>query len=187
MAQTLRRSKSKYGRTRRRQRQQKKQTRMRGGLSFADFSFTDVSFADLFRPTTDKNKCKAAKEAAQTACSNVDGDIEMTEMGSEKEPTSQNYATTTSPYQDMDPAAAEELASNPKIMPLDNNNNNQYTLPLGGEQPLPLGGDLGGEQPLPSLPTQTVIGGSRRKKNKNNNKKRNQSRRKKTKSKKHKK
>ena len=187
MAQTLRRSKSKYGRTRRRQRQQKKQTRMRGGLSFTDFSFTDLSFTDLFKPKTNKDKCKAAKEAAQTACSNVDGDIEMTEMGSEKEPTSQNYATTTSPYQDMNPAAVEELASNPKIMPLDNNNNNQYTLPLGGEQPLPLGGDLGGEQPLPSLPTQTVIGGSRRKKNKNNNKKRNQSRRKKTKSKKHKK
>jgi hypothetical protein len=115
----------------------------------------------------------------------------MTEMESKEEPTSQNYATTIndeevssspSPYQDMDPAAAEELASNPRIMPLDNNNNNQDTLPLG-EQPLPLG-----EQPLPSsLPPQTVSGGSRRKKNKNNNKKRNQSRRKKTKSKKHKK
>ena len=60
MAQTLRRSKSKYGRTRRRQRQQKKQTHMRGGLSFADFSFTD-----LFRP---KDKCKAAKDDVEQNC-----------------------------------------------------------------------------------------------------------------------
>ena len=69
MAQTLRRSKSKYGRTRR-QRQHNKQTRMRGGFSFTEF-------IGKFTPKTDKEKCKAAKEAAQTACSNVDGDIEM--------------------------------------------------------------------------------------------------------------
>jgi hypothetical protein len=187
MTYTLRRSRSKYGRTRK-QRQQRRQRRTRGGGGFFD------TLIEKITPSTPQQKCVKAKEDARLACSNVDGDIEMTEMGSEKEPTSQNYATTindevsSSPYQDMDSAAAEELASNPRIMPLDNNN--QDTLPLGGEQPLP-GGEQplpGGEQPLPSsLPPQTVTGGSRRKKNKNNNKKRNQSRRKKTKSKKHKK
>ena len=43
---------------------------MRGGFSFTEF-------IGKFTPKTDKEKCKAAKEAAQTACSNVDGDIEM--------------------------------------------------------------------------------------------------------------
>ena len=73
MATTLRRSRSKYGRTRR-QRINKK--RISGG------GFID-DLVKKFQPSTDVEKCQAAKEAARIACSNkVEGDIEMMPIAS---------------------------------------------------------------------------------------------------------
>lgn len=65
MTHTLRRSKSKYARTRR---QHKKQRRIRGGGFLNDVGNTIVG---AFKPSTDEEKCKELKEAAQTACSKV--------------------------------------------------------------------------------------------------------------------
>jgi hypothetical protein len=75
MTQTLRRSKSKYARTRR---QNKKQRRIRGGGFLNDVGNTIVG---AFKPSTDEEKCKELKEAAQKACSKTaEGDIEMMEI-----------------------------------------------------------------------------------------------------------
>ena len=74
MTQTLRRSKSKYARTRR---QNKKQRRIRGGGFLDDIGNRIVG---TFKPSTPAEKCQAARKAAREACSNVEGDIEMTEM-----------------------------------------------------------------------------------------------------------
>jgi len=75
MAHTLRRSRSKYGRTRR---QRRKQRRIRGGGIFDEF-------INKFKPSTPEEKCAKAKESAQEACSNnsAEGDIEMMPMESD--------------------------------------------------------------------------------------------------------
>jgi hypothetical protein len=78
MTQTLRRSKSKYARTRR---QNKKQRRIRGGGFLDDIGNRIVG---TFKPSTPAEKCQAARKAAREACSNVEGDIEMTEMPIDK-------------------------------------------------------------------------------------------------------
>lgn len=90
MAHTLRRSRSKYGRTRR---QRRKQNRTRGGGFFDDF-------ISKFKPSTPEEKCAKAQKLAQEACSNnnVDGDIEMMPMDS-SDSVNQDVAldTTTTP------------------------------------------------------------------------------------------
>jgi hypothetical protein len=58
---TLRRSKSKYGRTRR---QRKKQKRTQGGGIFQDF-------VNTFKPSTPEEKCEKAKKNAEEICNSI--------------------------------------------------------------------------------------------------------------------
>jgi hypothetical protein len=188
MAQTLRRSKSKYGRTRR-QRQQKKQRQMHGGFSFDDF-------ISKFKPSTPAEKCKAAKEAAQTACSNVEGDIELMPI-SDTKPVGEapvgealvdnsttpvvDYTSSTTPV--VDYTSTKPVGDYTSTKPVDygatqeDDDDDDYNniLPKNATPQ---------QQPQPqSLDTQ--VGGA--KKSKKKNKKRSQSHRKKHKSRKHKK
>ena len=59
---TLRRSKSKYGRTRR---QRRKQKRMRGGFGFNDL-------IGVFQPKTQEEKCKEAQQEAENICNKAE-------------------------------------------------------------------------------------------------------------------
>jgi hypothetical protein len=86
MTHTLRRSKSKYARTRR---QHKKQRRIRGGGFLNDIGNRIVG---TFKPSTPAEKCQATRKAAQEACSDVEGDIEMTEIASDTSPVGEGTA-----------------------------------------------------------------------------------------------
>ena len=172
MSHTLRRSKSKYGRTRR-QRQHKKQRHMRGGFSFTDF-------IGNFKPKTDAEKCQAAKEAAQTACSNAaEGDIEMMPVTPPSSDTS-----TVSPVSSVGEYGISSKNNNiiPAVTPSATTNfddvDDVYTPPPPNDFEKV-------DTQQPELQPQPGIGGARKSKKKN--KKRSQSRRKKTKSRKHKK
>ena len=61
MTHTLRRSRSKYGRTRR---QRKKQQKMQGGGFFDEF-------VEKFKPSSPEKKCEEAKKNAEEVCSSV--------------------------------------------------------------------------------------------------------------------
>ena len=179
MAQTLK-SKSKYGRTRR---QRRKQKRTSGG------GFID-DIVNKFKPKSSEDKCKEAEQEAEKICnssgSGAEGDIEMTELAP-IEPSRNDAATTgfTPDVNEGDVEMTEVMPQpqtqsletpNPEIMPavmspgMIQSEIEQNTL-----QP----------QPLPQPPASKFSGGARKSKKKN--KKRSQSRRKKLKSKKHKK
>jgi hypothetical protein len=90
MTHTLRRSKSKYARTRR---QHKKQRRIRGGGGFLDdIGNIGNRIVGTFKPSTPAEKCQATRKAAQEACSKVEGDIEMTEIASDTSPVGEGTA-----------------------------------------------------------------------------------------------
>ena len=186
MTQTLRRSKSKYARTRR---QHKKQRRIRGGGFLGDL-------VNKFKPSTDEEKCKELKEAAQTACSKVaEGDIEMTEIVH----TGDELSSGSS---DEPPSAAAPLGLPPAPLGLSSGSDTELSsaapleFPSGSDTtglpsaaPLELSsGSNKGLPPAPIVKNQrelAMFGGS--KKSRRKNKKRSQSRRKKHKSRKHKK
>ena len=203
MVHTLRRSRSKYGRTRR---QRRKQRRIRGGGIFDDI-------INKFKPATAEEKCEKAKQAAEEVCSS----------SSEPAPSSEPVAVEQQPGDDLSPPSeleslvpenqiqspvsvemsesdmlsppepepllSEELAatSNPGMMPPSSSE------PAGMMPPPSMSEPVGMEQKYlaqtqqqpPPLPMQTVNFGGSRRKNKKKNKK--QSRRKKMKSRKHKK
>jgi hypothetical protein len=214
MTQTLRRSKSKYARTRR---QNKKQRRIRGGGFLNDVGNTIVG---AFKPSTPAEKCKELKEAAQTACSKVaEGDIEMMEIvhtGDELSSGSSDELSSGS--SDEPPSAAAPLGLPPAPLGLSSGSDTGLSsaapleLPSGSDTGLssaaplefPSGSDTTG---LPSaaplelssgsnkgLPPAPIVKNQRElamfggaKKSRRKNKKRSQSRRKKHKSRKHKK
>ena len=186
MVTTLRRSRSKYGRTRR---QRRKQRRIRGG------GFLD-DIVNKFKPKSAQEKCKEAEQEAENICnssgSGAEGDVEMTEFAPEQpssdasvNDTSRNDATIGfTPGVDGGDVEMTEVmpqpmkpleTSNPEIMPPSMNQPETEQNPL---QPQPL--------PLPRPPVDSKFGGGS-KKSKKKNKKRSQSRRKKLKSRKHKK
>ena len=184
MATTLRRSRSKYGRTRR---QRRKQRHIRGG------GFLD-DIVNKFKPKSAQEKCKEAEQEAENICnssgsgSGAEGDIEMTELAPSSDAsvneTSNNDAiagfTPVTPSVDGGDVEIAEVMPQP-IEPLETSNTE--IMPPGMSQP-----DIEQKplqpQPLPQLPASKFSGGA--KKSKKNNKKRSQSRRKKLKSKKHK-
>ena len=160
MAHTLRRSKSKYGRTRR---QRKKQRRMRGGFSITE---SLSGFIDTFKPTTDEKKCEEAREAVQTACSKVEGDgVTDTPVGSDTpvEGFSSDTPIGSAPVEGF--SSAEPVGE-------------------GFSSSAPVGFDAPSEDD--DILQQSVNGGAK-KSRRRKNKKRSQSRRKKFKSRKHKK
>lgn len=186
MAHTLRRSRSKYGRTRR---QRRKQRRIRGGGIFDDI-------INKFKPATPEEKCENAKQAAEEVCSSVSAPssepVVEQQSGDELSPPSeldslvpenQLENSNSVAMSDMSPSYPEDIAvttgtpaSNPEMMP-----------PPSMSEPVGVGMEqksLTQQQPLP-LPMQTVNFGGSRRKNKKKNKK--QSRRKKMKSRKQKK
>jgi hypothetical protein len=187
MAHTLRRSKSKYGRTRR-QRQHKKQRQMRGGFSLTEF-------IGNFTPKTDAEKCKAAKEDAQTTCSKgkVDGDTEV--RPSDAPSFGQPGASSDAPSFGQ-PGASSDAPSFGQ--PGASSDAPSFGQP-GASSDAPSFGQPGASSDATSLSQPGAyspyldeydddtpdIGGARKSKKKN--KKRSQSRRKKTKSRKHKK
>lgn len=183
MTQTLRRSKSKYARTRR---QHKKQRRIRGGGFLNDVGNTIVG---AFKPSTDEEKCKELKEAAQRACSKVaEGDIEMMKMASDTDASSPvgegtaEYGASSSTTPVGDRISSSTSSS---IIPVGKG--------LSGSGEGLSGSDtvLSGSDTVLSSGSDTVLssgsdkGGA--KKSRRKNKKRSQSRRKKHKSRKHKK
>ena len=187
MAHTLRRSRSKYGRTRR---QRRKQRRMRGGGIFDDF-------INKFKPSTPEEKCENAKQTAEEVCSSVSapssepvverqpGDdlsppSELDSLVPENQLENSDSVAMSDMSPPLEPLMSEDIATtsgtsvlNPEMIP-----------PPGSREPAGMEQKSLTQQPVP-LPMQTVnFGGSRRKNNKKNKK---QSRRKKYKSKKHKK
>ena len=190
MTHTLRRSKSKYARTRR---QHKKQRRIRGG------GFLD-DIVNKFKPSTPAEKCQAAKEAAREACSsNVEGDIEMTEMPLDKGLSSvSGEGLSSSSGEGLPSGSGEGLPSG-----------SGEGLPSGSGEGLPSGSGEGlssgsgkglssgsgeglysaapSEESYSSRDVAAAAAGGGAKKSKKKNKKRSQSRRKKLKSRKHKK
>ena len=199
MATTLRRSRSKYGRTRR-QRINKK--RISGG------GFID-DLVKKFQPSTDVEKCQAAKEAARIACSNkVEGDIEMmpiaSSSGSGEELSSgsgEGLSSTASLDEGLSPVSGEGLSpvsgeGLSSTASLDEGLSPGYDKGLSSDASLDYKGlssdaSIGKESSLSrdaavEAPVAAAAAGGA-KKSKKNNKKRRQSRRKKFKSRKHKK
>ena len=207
MATTLRRSRSKYGRTRR-QRINKK--RISGG------GFID-DLVKKFQPSTDVEKCQAAKEAARIACSNkVEGDIEMMPIasssgsgeglssGSGEELSSgsgEGLSSTASLDEGLSPVSGEGLSpvsgeGLSSTASLDEGLSPGYDKGLSSDASLDYKGlssdaSIGKESSLSrdaavEAPVAAAAAGGA-KKSKKNNKKRRQSRRKKFKSRKHKK
>jgi hypothetical protein len=212
MAHTLRRSRSKYGRTRR---QRRKQRRIRGGGIFDEI-------INKFKPSTPEEKCAKAKELAQEACSNnnAEGDIEMMPMDSNSDSLNPDVAavdtTTTSP-----PITDRQLGDNNESVKLesgsdmstssepynmqDGADSRMTAAPLNdmsGMSDMSLSPDNSSEMgiyqnqiPNPLSPPasqyqpQTAVssGGAKKSRRKNKNKKQSQSRHKKLKSRKHKK
>ena len=69
---TLKKSKSKYGRTRRQRRKQRRM-RMHGGeFSLAGLTDGFKGLVSKFSPSTDAEKCTEAKEKAEEVCSNIE-------------------------------------------------------------------------------------------------------------------
>jgi hypothetical protein len=200
MATTLRRSRSKYGRTRR---QRRKQKRTRGG------GFLD-DLVKQFKPKSTEEKCKEAEQEAEKICSSgVEGDIEMTEM-TEMTPIDQPPSDTSVDGNDAiagpdsrDVEMSAEVMPQPPIQPSETSNpmssnvsqpgtSQMGTSQMGTSQPGTSQSVMEQNslttiqpQPLPQPSAANVSGGA--KKSRKNNKKRSQSRRKKLKSKKHKK
>jgi hypothetical protein len=199
MATTLRRSRSKYGRTRR-QRINKK--RISGG------GFID-DLVKKFQPSTDVEKCQAAKEAARIACSNkVEGDIEMMPIASSSgsgeglsSGSGEGLSSTASLDEGLSPVSGEGLypvsgEGLSSTASLDEGLSPGYDKGLSSDASLDYKGlssdaSIGKESSLSrdaavEAPVAAAAAGGA-KKSKKNNKKRRQSRRKKFKSRKHKK
>lgn len=207
MATTLKRSRSKYGRTRR---QRKKQRRIRGG------GFLD-DIIKQFKPKSNEEKCKEAKEEAENICNRgAEESIEMTEMApiepssydasidsiSSNNTTTDMFTPSTTPdvygEKDMGMGTTEVLSqsqpseiSNPmppsisqlemEQPPLD-----KFQPQLESQPPLEPKSQLESQpQPQQFPQSNAILGGA--KKSKKTNKKRSQIRRKKLKSRKHKK
>lgn len=186
MAHTLRRSKSKYGRTRRQRRNKK---RISGGGFIADI-------LNKFKPKSSEDKCKEAEQEAAKNCnssSGAEGDIEMTELATEPSYDASVNGTSNNdvaagfiPGVDGGDVEMTTTMPQPQTQSLKTskdsnqaNNNNDYKDESEIEQnPLQ-------PQPLSQPPASKFSGGA--KKSKKKNKKRSQSRRKKLKSRKHKK
>ena len=190
MAHTLRRSRSKYGRTRR---QRRKQRRMRGGGIFNDF-------INKFKPATPEEKCENAKQAAEEVCSSVSAPssepVVEQQSGDELSPPSEldslvpenqlENPDSVAAMSDMSPSYPEDIAATPalntEMMPPPNMSEPE---PVGMMPPPSMSEPVGvgmeqkslTQQQPPPLPMQTVNFGGSRRKNKKKNKK--QSRRKK--------
>lgn len=163
MAHTLRRSRSKYGRTRR---QRRKQKRTRGGGFFGDF-------INKFKPSTPEEKCENAKQAAEEVCSSVSAP-------SSEPVVEQQSGDELSPPSELDSLVPENQLENSNSVAM-SDMSPSYPEDIAVTTGTP---SLTQQQPLP-LPMQTVNFGGSRRKNKKKNKK--QSRRKKMKSRKQKK
>ena len=189
MATTLRRSRSKYGRTRR---QRRKQKRTRGG------GFLD-DLVKQFKPKSTEEKCKEAEQEAEKICnSGAEGDIEMTEMA-EMTPIDRPPSDTSVDGNDAiagpdsrDVEMSAEVMPQPPMQPSETSNPMSPSVSQPGMSQPGMSQSVMEQnslttqpQPLPQPNAANIGGGA--KKSRKNNKKRSQSRRKKLKSKKHKK
>ena len=182
----LRRSRSKYGKKRR---QRKTQRRVHGGGIFDDF-------ISKFKPSTDEEKCAKAREAAQEACSNVNGnedagDIEMSAMGDTSFSSSELDASS-SPTLQQQPSDSDSGALQPQ-------SSDSGSSPTLQQQPSdsdsgalpPPPSDSGALPPPPSdsgsQPQPVGFGGSKKSRRKHNNKKKSHRRKKSKTSRKYKK
>ena len=205
MAHTLRRSKSKYGRTRR---QRKKQTRMRGGSIIDDL-------VSKFKPSTDAEKCAKAQQNVQETCNMESVATTNPPPPASPEEMNQSDATIIPPasLEGMNqsdatmlgdgnmsvppPVTTEYETETPQILSdgngdmssakrarMDNFDGNMSVPPPDYETQQMLSGD--GDMSSAKRARMDNFGGGA-KKSKKKNKKRSQSRRKKLKSRKHKK
>ncbi len=198
MAHTLRRSKSKYGKTRR---QRRKQKRVQGGGIFQDF-------VNKFKPSTPEEKCDKARKDAEEVCNSITEEIPPLEPSVDSVPVSVPESSNITSASDMSmsqtltapqstPAASESIMIPPTSQTMPVMQNSETGLSPNVEsvpQPQLEGAIPDGElslSPAPSIPnntlplTQQKYNGSGGAKSKRRNKK--QHRRKKTKSKKYKK
>ena len=179
MATTLRRSRSKYGRTRR---QRRKQRRIRGGGIFDDI-------INKFKPSTPQEKCDKAKQEAEEICNSISQEQPEQEQQQDLSTPAPAESLSDTPLSEdsiLAPSASESVmpsASEP-VMPSASEPvtpNSTYTEMMSQQTLEPL---KSSQQQVPEYKPQTVgFGGT--KKSKRRNKK--QSRRKKHKSKKYKK
>ena len=167
MAHTLRRSKSKYGRTRR-QRKKQRRMRMRGGGIFDDI-------INKFKPSTDAEKCQTAKENAGEICMNAKADESVQAQDSMQEPVSQ------------EPVVSQVSAQEPVVSQVSTQESPQEPPQEPAQAQEPYIAEIDETNAMPNVDNYDVerIGGANKSKKKH--KKRSHSRRKKTKSKKHKK
>jgi hypothetical protein len=192
----LRRSRSKYGKKRR---QRKTQRRVHGGGIFDDF-------ISKFKPSTDEEKCAKAREAAQEACSKVNGnedagDIEMSAMGDTSLSSSELDASSSPTLQqqpsDSDsgalPPQSSDSGSSPTLQQQPSDFDSGALPPppsdSGALPPPPY--DSGALPPPPSdsgsQPQPVGFGGSKKSRRKHNNKKKSHRRKKSKTSRKYKK
>ena len=174
MAHTLRRSRSKYGRTRR---QRRKQKRTRGGGFFGDF-------INKFKPSTPEEKCENAKQAAEEVCSSLESSEPVVEQQSGDDLSSSSELDSELNPEMMPPPSMSEPT---RIMPPPSMSEPTRMMPPPSmsEPDMEQNSLAQPQQQPPPLPMQTVNFGGSRRKNKKKNKK--QSHRKKMKSRKHKK
>ena len=133
----IRRSKSRYGRTRR---QRRKQRRMRGGFAFGDL-------INVFKPKTQEQKCEEAQQEAEEICNNSETPLDQEQSFS----PSMNDTTSSPPIS----PSTSPLDDIPPSLPL----NDEYSSPPLGQQQQQ---QQQLDQQLPSiatLPPSTQFGG----------------------------
>lgn len=114
MAHTLRRSKSKYGRTRRQRRKQKK---MQGGGIFDDF-------VKKFKPSSPEEKCENARKDAEEACSSISQETPLPssqqselDSGFPESPTIASESEAVAEPQPLESLSEPVIASDSIVMP----------------------------------------------------------------------
>lgn len=114
MAHTLRRSKSKYGRTRRQRRKQKK---MQGGGIFDDF-------VKKFKPSSPEEKCENARKDAEEACSSISQETPLPsspqselDSGFPESPSVTSESATIAEPEPLESLSEPVIASDSNTMP----------------------------------------------------------------------
>ena len=148
MAHTLRRSKSKYGRTRR---QRRKHKRTQGGGLFDDF-------VNKFKPSSPEEKCEKAKKDAEEVCSSIPQSQEtssstppQSELDSgfpESPSATSESATSAAITEPLEPLPEPAIASESNVMP-----NGESVVPASSAQPM----IQGNESVLPLEPQMSSI------------------------------
>ena len=130
MAHTLRRSKSKYGRTRRQRRKQKK---MQGGGFFDDF-------VKKFKPSSPEEKCEKARKDAEEICNSVSQEMPSPpqsdlDSGFPENPTIASESATIAEPEPLESLSDPVIASDSNAMP---GSESEVVSPISASAPPPV-------------------------------------------------